>query len=121
MDALLNAVSVGGKRGRRRTRLRVIGGDKGYHGRHIDRRIKERGIKPLIPQRRNCNGEYPEPDRPFDKVLYRRRNVVERRNGHLKENRRIATRYEKLAANFIAMIQLAFVLTFLKIHLSDTA
>lgn len=121
VDALLDGVSVGGKKGRRRKRLRVIGGDKGYHGRDIRRRITERGTKPLIPQRKGRNGEYPEPERSFDKVLYRRRNVVERRNGHLKENRRIATRYEKLGANFVAMIQLAFVLTFLKILLSDKA
>jgi transposase len=121
VDALLQGVNVGGKRGPRRKRLRTVAGDKGYHGRDIARRIRERGIKPLIPQRRGPNGEYPEPERPFDTVLYRRRNVVERRNGHLKENRRIATRYEKLGVNFIAMIQLAFVLTFLKILLSDRA
>lgn len=121
VDALLNGVSVGGKSGPRRRRLNVIGGDKGYHGREIRRRITRRGMKALIPQRKNRSGEYPEPNRPFDKVMYRRRNVVERRNGHLKENRRIATRYEKLGANFVAMIQLAFVLSFLKILLSDTA
>lgn len=121
VDALLDGVSVGGKKGRRRTRLGVIGGDKGYHGRDIRKRIRKRGIKALIPQRKGRNGEYPEPNRPFDKAMYRRRNVVERRNGHLKENRRIATRYEKLGANFVAMIQFAFVLTFLKILLSDTA
>ncbi len=121
VDALLDAVSIGGKRGRRRTRLRVIAGDKGYDGRAIARRIRKRGMKTLIPQKRTRHGEYPEPNRTFDKVLYRRRNVVERRNGHLKENRRIATRYEKLGVNFVAMIQFAFVLTFLKILLSDRA
>lgn len=121
VEALLDGVSVGGKKGRRRTRLRVLGGDKGYHGREIRERIRRRGTKPLIPQRRDRNGKYAEPNRPFDKELYRRRNVIERRNGHLKENRRIATRYEKLGVNFVAMIQLAFALTFLRILLSDRA
>jgi len=121
VEELLDGVSVGGKTGPRRQRLNVIGGDKGYHGRAIRQRITSRRMKALIPQRKDRTGEYPEPNRPFDKVMYRRRNVVERCNGHLKEKRRIATRYEKLAANFAAMIQLAFVLTFLKILLSDTA
>ena len=121
VEALLEGVSVGGKRGPRRSRLGIIAGDKGYHGREIREHITKRGCKPLIAQRRDRNGEYPEPDRPFDRVMYRRRNVVERRNGHLKEHRRIATRYDKLGVNFVAMIQLAFVLTFIKILLSDRA
>jgi transposase len=121
VETLLDSVSVGGKRGRRRVRLAVVAGDKGYHGEPVRRAVRSRGTKPVIAQRRNRNGEYTVPEIGFDKVLYRRRNVVERRNAHLKENRRIATRYEKLAASFVAMIQLAFILTFLKVLLSDTA
>jgi transposase len=121
VDALLDSISVGGKPGPRRKRVRVLSGDKGYHGEAIRRGIRERGIKPLIAHRRDRDGEYPSSAKGFDKALYRRRNVVERRNGHLKEKRRIATRYEKLAVNFVAMIQLAFILTFLKTLLSDTA
>jgi transposase len=43
----------------------------------------------------------------MDWVLYRERNVVERLVGRLKEYRRIATRYEKLAASYLAFVQLA--------------
>jgi transposase len=43
----------------------------------------------------------------MDRVLYRERNVVERLVGWLKEYRRIATRYEKLAASYLAFVQLA--------------
>ena len=43
----------------------------------------------------------------MDWVLYRERNVVERLVGRLKEYRRIATRYEKLAASYLAFAQLA--------------
>ena len=39
--------------------------------------------------------------------LYRERNVVERVVGRLKEHRRIATRYDKLAASYLAFVQLA--------------
>jgi transposase len=43
----------------------------------------------------------------MDRTLYRERNVVERLVGRLKEYRRIATRYDKLAANYLAFVQLA--------------
>ncbi len=43
----------------------------------------------------------------MDRVLYRERNVVERLVGRLKEFRRIATRYDKLAASYLAFVQLA--------------
>ena len=45
----------------------------------------------------------------FDKQAYRRRNVVERCVGWLKECRRLATRHEKLAVNFLAMAKLAMI------------
>lgn len=121
VDKVLGQVNVGGKRGPRKKRLRVVAGDKGYDGKKTLDRFRAAGTRPLVPQRLGPDGKYPDPDRPFDKELYRRRNVVERRNGHLKEKRRIATRYEKLAVNFVAMIQFAFVLTFLKIVFSDRA
>jgi transposase len=43
----------------------------------------------------------------MDRKLYRERNVVERLVGRLKEYRRIATRYDKLAASYLAFVQLA--------------
>jgi transposase len=43
----------------------------------------------------------------FDRDRYRERNIIERVVGWLKESRRLATRYEKLAVNFLAMVKLA--------------
>ena len=43
----------------------------------------------------------------FSPLLYRLRNQIERFFNKIKHFRRIATRYEKLAANYLAMIQLA--------------
>ena len=51
----------------------------------------------------------------FDKKMYRRRNVVERLIGRMKDFRRIATRFEKLADAFLSMILVAFI----KIWLQD--
>lgn len=43
----------------------------------------------------------------YDRELYRKRNMVERLINRLKRHRRIATRYEKRAANFAAMLSIA--------------
>nr|WKN34495.1 transposase [Tunicatimonas sp. TK19036] len=55
------------------------------------------------------------------KDTYKKRASVEQSIGWLKECRRIATRYEKLAISFSAMIKLAFIRYYLKTYLSDTA
>jgi transposase len=45
----------------------------------------------------------------FDKTAYRERNVVERCVGWLKGFRRIGSRFEKLAVNFMAMLRLGMI------------
>ena len=56
----------------------------------------------------------------FDKKLYRERNVIERAVGYLKENRAIGTRYDKLASNYLAMVQVALISSYLRhLHPSD--
>jgi transposase len=62
-------------------------------------RNKPRGV-PRVDDRRVLNGI-------FSKRLYRERNLIERFVSKLKHFRRVATRYDKLAANFLAMVQLA--------------
>jgi transposase len=58
----------------------------------------------------------------FDKKLYRRRNVIERTIGHLKDKRAVGTRYDKLALNYQAMVQAALIYFYLRsLHPSDTA
>ena len=71
--------------------------------------LRRRKIKGVIPTRKD------QRRRPgFDKEAYRRRNVVERCIGWLKESRRLATRFEKLAENFLAMVKLAMLERLLK-------
>jgi transposase len=53
--------------------------------------------------------------RPFDRETYRRRSVVEQSVGWLKEARRIGTRFEKYATNFLGMLKLAFIQRYLRI------
>jgi transposase len=77
-------------------------GDRGYSGRPSRDSLRRRGIGPVIPQLKT-----ERTPRLMDWGSYRERNVVERLVGRLKEYRRIATRYDKLAASYLALLQLA--------------
>lgn len=84
-----------------------LAGDKGYRSDWIDRWLLEQDIEPVIPSKVN---EDPEA-RPvvFDKPFYRRRSVVEQLIGWLKECRRVLTRFEKLARNYLSMVKLSMI------------
>jgi transposase len=74
-----------------------LAGDKGYSFPHVRQWLKRHHIKPVIPTRSNQAREA-----SFEKASYRRRNIVERSIGWFKECRRLGTRYEKLAVNYVA-------------------
>jgi transposase len=76
--------------------------DKGYDSRAFVKTIEASGAKAVIPSRSNSR----EP-RPLDTHLCRERNQVERLFCRIKECRRVATRYEKTARNYLAFCQLA--------------
>ena len=77
-------------------------------GRRIRNYLYRRGICLTIPRLSN------EPRRgSFNREIYRQRNIVERAINRLKQFRPFATRYEKLAANYTAMITLACILLWL--------
>jgi transposase len=80
----------------------VVHADKGYDTDRVRRLIEARGSAPNIPPRshrrwKNC----------FSPFLYRGRNAIERMFGRLKDFRRIATRYDRLAQNYLAAVCLA--------------
>jgi transposase len=95
-------------RGRPRRRPKRVCGDKGYSSGKVRRYLRRRGIGALIPRKKN---EQPQPR--FDRAVYRERNVVERLINRLKRYRRLATRYEKRAANYLAMWTIAAILDWL--------
>ncbi len=90
-------------RGRPRLRPERVVGDKGYSGKKIREYLRKRGIGAVIARQKN---EKRKKGR-FDKEAYRKRNVVERAINRLKQFRRVATRYEKRAANYRAMLVIA--------------
>jgi len=76
-------------------------GDKAYDADPFIDGLIQRGITPVIPPKTNR-----KTPRPCDFALYCERNLVERFFNRLKHFRAIATRYDKLARNFLAGVQL---------------
>ena len=73
--------------------------DKGYDTNAFRAFLKNNGIRAVIPSKSNRKKRI-----RHDKQAYKGRNVVERCFGRLKDFRRIATRYDKLARNFFSAL-----------------
>ena len=71
--------------------------------------IKSRGAEAVIPPRSNLKEQ-----REYDRHLYKERNLVERFINRIKQFRRVATRYEKTARNFLAFVQVAAITVLLQ-------
>lgn len=112
---LMDAVRVRRANGRIRQRPKRLAGDKGYDFPHIRRWLHARRIRAVIPPRKRAKNARPKRGRPvtYDTQHYRARNVVERCVGWLKEHRSIATRYDKLAVNYLTLVKLAFIRRYL--------
>ncbi len=85
----------------------LVMADRAYDTNAIRKQIEEQGAVPNIPSKRtrlwkSC----------FSPVLYRDRNAIERMFCRIKDYRRIATRYDKLAANFLSAVYLAAAVTY---------
>lgn len=73
--------------------------DKAYDSNEIRDRLARDGIEPVIPPKANRKQKI-----PYDAQIYKERNKVERFFCKLKEFRRVATRYDKLASSFFAFV-----------------
>lgn len=109
---------------RLRRRARRLLADRGYDTLAVRALARRRRLRAVIPEKRRPEGHRRRrrgrpPSCP--PALYRRRNAIERLIGWLKEHRRLATRFEKLAVRFAAMLDLAFLKRLLQADLSDTA
>lgn len=115
--AVLDAVRVArAGRGRPRKRPERLVADRAY-GKGVYRRLLRRcGIPHTIPERSDHRQKREgRPGRPlgFDAEIYAKRNVVERCVNRLKQWRGIATRYEKRAVNYRAMVVIASLMIWL--------
>lgn len=83
--------------------------DKGYDANHLVDAIEERGTEVVIPPKRDRKLQ-----RVYDTDLYKERNKIERFFNKLKQFRRVATRYDKLLANFMGFVKLAAIAIWLR-------
>ena len=77
-------------------------GDKAYDSAELREELDERGTKPVIPNRSNRKQPF-----SFSRRLYKLRWRIESAFNRLKDFRRIATRYDRLARNYLASVCLA--------------
>ncbi len=80
----------------------ILHGDKGYDSNAVRRQAEDKGAMPNIPPKSNRRWK-----NCFSPHLYRNRNAIERMFCRLKDYRRIATRYDRHARNFLAAVCLA--------------
>jgi transposase len=118
LEPVLDAIRVPrpGNRGRPRKRPDHLIGDKGYSYPRCRRLLRARGIAHTIPEQSDQRVRRARrPGRPlgFDRARYRGRNVVERCFNRLKQFRAVATRYDKRAVNYRAMVVIASLLIWL--------
>ena len=122
MEAPLGRIRIPRKgRGRPRKRPKSLVADKGYTSRHCRASLRRRGIRAMIPERRDQRDHRKKLGRKggrpvrFNREQYRGRNVVERCFLRLKQWRRIATRYDKRAESYLAFLTLASILVWLAV------
>ena len=83
--------------------------DTAYDAEHFHEAIEKVGAESIIKPRPNRVEV-----RPVDQALYKQRNLIERFFSKLKHFRRVATRYDKLLANFMGFVKLAAIAIWLK-------
>jgi transposase len=82
-------------------RARYLLADKGYDADPLRRSLRQAGTVPVIPGRANRKRAI-----RYDKKRYKGRHLIENAFCRLKDFRRVATRYDKLAANFLSGVAL---------------
>ena len=81
--------------------------DKAYDADHLRKPLEALGTEIVIPSNGTRRTPY-----PLNRVAYRRRNVIERMFCRMKDWRRIATRYDRLARNFLSAVALVATVCF---------
>lgn len=94
-----------------------VAGDKGYSYAPIRAWLERRVIEQVIPQRSDQIKRWGR--RRLDRAAYKKRARVEQCVGWLKENRRVGTRYDKLATSFLAFVNLAIIRRYLRLLAPD--
>jgi transposase len=89
--------------------IEVVIADKGYDSKAVVGSIEARGAEAVIPSLKNRKEQ-----RAYDRERYKDRNLAERFWSRLKHCRRVATRYEKTARNYLAFVHVASIMVLLQ-------
>lgn len=89
--------------------IEVVIADKGYDSKAVVGAIEGRGAEAVIPSLKNR-----AQPRAIDRERYKDRNLAERFWSKVKQYRRVATRYEKTARNFLAFVHVASIMVLLR-------
>ncbi len=115
VETVMEQVVIERASGRIRRRPRRLAADRAYDVQRIRHFLRARGITPVIPPKRRTGKRKRGRPVSYDRVQYRRRSTIEQCVGWLKECRAIATRYEKLALNYLGLVKLAFIERYLRL------
>jgi transposase len=83
-------------------KARAVLADRGYDSASNRAAVRSQGAEPCIPPRKNRLVAI-----DYDRHLYKERNGVERYFARIKQYRRVATRFDKKAANFLGFVWVA--------------
>lgn len=86
----------------------ALAADKGYSSAALRNWLTQHDIEAIIPYRIDEMG-----DRTYDRERYRERSIIERTINRLKRFRRVATRYDKRADSYLAVVTIAMILEWL--------
>ena len=93
----------------------IVIADKGYDANWIRGLIEDSNCTPHIPPKSNRYDGI-----TYSKRLYKQRNLIERCFNRLKQFRHIATRYDRNALNYLAMVKIAIVRLWLRFYESTS-
>jgi transposase len=113
LEAVMDQIAIPQPLGRPRKRPKRLAGDKAYRCQRVRDWLRKYGIKDVIPAKKNEKKKRGQEE--FDYLTYKRRSIIENCVSWLKECRRIATRFEKLALNYLGMLKLAMIERYLRV------
>jgi len=87
--------------------IRRLIADKAYVSNLLRQRLDQQGAEAVIPSTASRKAPI-----PYDKAAYRTRNLIERMWSRIKDFRRVATRYDKLARNYAAAVHIAAIVAY---------
>lgn len=114
-ELLLTSVEVPRASAWARRRPKRVAADRGYDAQRIRHWLRRRGMQPVIPPIRRRGKRKRGRPVSYNRDFYRERSAIEQCVGWLKEYRAVATRYEKLALNYLGLLKLAMIRRYLRL------